>query len=531
MVTMAATVNKFIKRDTSLPMSHFGRLASIVSVFCAAAYAPVAQGIDWRFEPSVGATTTYTDNVRQSASNTEDALILGITPGFSLRSHGSRRIQASLQYGLSGITRLGGGDENDLFHNLSAIGKAEIVEDFLYLDGSANISQELISLLGSGSDASTNSSNRATVGTYSLSPNIKKRLGSFATAQARYTTSGAIFGNNAASNSNANALSAGVASGPRFNDLNWRVDYSIRKVNNQDVGDSTFERIGAQLGYAISRQFRIFGTVGLEKNDYLSSTKTDGSSYSMGFGWSPTRRTSVEASVGERYFGRTFSFSGNHRTRISRWNIRYSEDVSDITQQFLEQGNRVFWICGGSLIETPDAAPPVGQTCSVGPISAGQLAQTYASFGVPLSELIAAGLLNVASANGVFIIKSLTAGVSWDVGRLGFGLSAQDTRRLYQVLSNAEDHIQSVSGTASYRMTPQTTANTSLSLTRSSFDPALAGGSARTDDTLSLSVGVNHRFADKLSGALTVRHIQRDSNAANAGYDENSISATANMRF
>jgi len=501
------------------------------------AFAPTAQALDWRFEPGVSASATYTDNANQSETDPEDALVLSVMPGFTLSSQGSRRVRATMHYGLRGVARFGEDDSTDLNHNLGAAGNAELIEDFLFIDGSARISQELISLFGSPADAEINDSNRATVGTYSISPYIKKRLGTFANVQARYTTGGAIFENNAAADSTVNAFSAGMTSGTQFNDLSWGLNYSIRKAANRNAADAdanadtTFERASATVGYALTRKFRVFGTVGQDWNDYLSDAEIDGSSYSVGFGWAPTRRTSVEASVGERYFGRTYSFSGSHRTRLSRWTVRYSEDVSDITQQFLEDSGRIFWVCSGSLFETPDLNPPAGQTDCSGPISAGQLALFFSSYGIPLSDLVAAGLLNIATANGVYIIKSLNAGVSWDIGRLGFGLSARDTRRLYQALGDAEDHVRGVSGSVSYRLSPKTTANSILSLTRTSADALLAGGTAREDDLISLSLGLNHRFADKLSGALTFRHTERDSNAANADYKENSLTATVNMRF
>jgi uncharacterized protein (PEP-CTERM system associated) len=528
---MAVTANKIRPRSAGQAQRRQAPLAGAFSVFMAAAFALPAYAVDWRFAPSVSGYATYTDNANQSESNPEDALILGVTPGFTLRSEGSRRVQASLQYGLSGVARFGEDQSTDLNHNLGAVGKAELVEDFLFVDGTASISQELISLTGSPVSADINDSNRAMVGTYSISPYIQKRLGTFANAQARYTTSGAIFENDVAANSNVNALTAGLSSGTQFNNLSWGLNYSIRKAENQDADDTTFESASAQLGYALTRKFRVFGTVGQDWNDYISSTGTDGSSYSVGIGWSPTRRTSVEASVGERYFGKTFSFSGSHRTRLSRWTVRYSEDVSDITQQLLEQSSRIFWVCGGSLFETPDINPPSGETGCVGPISAGQLALHFASYGVSTADLIAAGLLNIATTNGVFIIKSLNAGVSWDVGRLGFGLSAQDTKRLYQALGDAQDHVQALTGSVSYRLSPKTTANSSLSLTRNSLDSAVTNGLAQEDDILSLNLGLNHRFADKLNGALNFRHTQRDSNAVDSDYAENSLTASVNLRF
>lgn len=501
------------------------------------AFASTAHALDWRFEPSVSASATYTDNANQSETDPEDALILSVTPGFTLSSQGSRRVRASLHYGLSGVARFSEDNSTDLNHNLGAVGNAELIEDFLFIDGSARISQELISLFGSPAEADINDSNRATVGTYSISPYIQKRLGTFANAQARYTTSGAIFENQAAADSSVNSFSAALTSGTRFDDLSWGLNYSIRKAENRNAAtaaanaDTTFEHASATAGYALTRKFRVFGTVGRDWNDYLSASDIDGSSYSVGFGWAPTRRTSVEASVGERYFGSTYSFSGSHRTRLSRWTVRYSEDVSDITQQFLEESGRIFWVCNGTLLETADLNPPAGQTNCSGPISAGQLALFFSSYGISTADLIAVGLLNIATANGVYIIKSFTAGVSWDLGRLGFGLSARDTRRLYQALADAEDHVRGLTGSVSYRMSPQTTASSTLSFTRTSADALLAGGTAREDDLVSLSLGLNHRFTDKLNGALTFRHTERDSNAANADYKENSITASANMRF
>jgi uncharacterized protein (PEP-CTERM system associated) len=271
----------------------------------AMAFASTAQAVDWRLERTLSATATYTDNANQSESDPEDALILSVMPGFTLRSEGSRRVQAVLQYGLRGVARFGEDQSTDLNHNFGAIGKAELVEDFLFVDANARISQELVSLFGSPAEAEINDSNRATVGTYSISPYIQKRLGTFADVHARYTNSGAIFENDVASDSTVNSLAAALTSGTRFDDVRWSLNYSIRKINNRDDADATFERASATAGYALTRKFRVFGTVGEEWNEYTTSgtsASIDGSFYSVGFGWAPTRRTNIEASVGRALF-------------------------------------------------------------------------------------------------------------------------------------------------------------------------------------------------------------------------------------
>lgn len=482
----------------------------------AMAFATQAHAVDWRFEPSVAAAATYTDNVKQSATNPEDALILSATPGFTLRSEGSRRVQASLRYGMTGVARFGGDESDDLFHNLDAAGKAELIEDFLFIDGTARISQELVSLLGSTADATVNADNRAMVGSYSISPYVQKRLGTFAYAQARYTASGAIFENNAASDSSSNSFSASLSSGTRFDDLSWSLDYSVRETDYRNSADTTFERVSATLGYALSRKFRVFGTVGEDSNEYLSATDTSGSFYRVGFGWSPTRRTSFEASGGESYFGPTYSLAASHRTRQTRWDVRYSEDVSDISRLAVDYSN-----LQAATVSCPTmpVLPPNPTTAQI------------------IDALIDAGcdvnlFFGTALANNVFISKLLTAGVSWDVGvRTSVSLRLSDLTREFQTATQGEDRVRIVSGTLNYRLSPRTSANGGLSLTRNSLDSTAAGGAAREDDIMSLNLGLNHRFAEDFNGALTFRHTQRDSNAANSDYEENSLTASVNLRF
>ena len=482
----------------------------------AMAFAMPAHALDWRLERSVGASASFTDNANQSATDPENALILSVTPSFTLRSQGSRRVQATMQYGLTGVARSGEGDSADLYHNLNAMGKAELIDDFLFIDGSARISQELISLLGSPADAEINDSNRATVGTYSISPYVQQRIGTFANAQGRYTHSGAIFENDVASDAVSNAFSASLNSGTRFTDLSWGLNYSIREANNRDenVGDSTFERVTASAGYVLTRKFRVFGSVGQEWNDFLSVTETDGTSWSVGAGWAPTRRTSLEASVGERFFGNTYSATARHRTRTSNWNLSYVEDVSDISQFLGTTGTMYDYQClvdGEIQIfeDWPFSFPPAPTNC--------------------VSFNAKPGLL-FDLRNGVFVAKTLRAGVSWGKGKLNYSLSAFDTRRDYQLLDR-EDRSRGVTGAVNYRYAPKTNVIGSVGLTRNEVPAALSSTTDREDDLLTLSLGINHQFATDLSGALTFRHIQRDSNVADADYEENRLMASVNMRF
>jgi uncharacterized protein (PEP-CTERM system associated) len=511
---MAVTANKPRPRS-AWTLRDQPTQAGAVIVLVALACASTVHAVGWDFEPSVGGQATYTDNSNHSENDPHDALILTATPGFTLRSKGSRRVEAIMQYGLTGVQRFrfGEDDSTDILHRLNAMGTAELVEDFLFIDGSARISQEIISLEGSLVEAEISDSNRANVGTYSVSPYVRKRLGTFADALARYTASGAIFENDVAANQNVNAFTAGLTSGTRFDELSWGVDYSIREARNRNDVNTTFERAGATLGYKLTPRFRIFGTAGEEWNDYPSVSETDGTSWSAGFGWSPGRRTSIEASMGERFFGNTYSLSARHRTRASNWNVRYVEDLSDLSLSLFTTGTVYDYLCTDPLriyVNWPFGVSPAPDCQIIG-------------FGEP-------GLL-FDLRGGVFVSRSLAAGVSWGIGKLKYSLNAYDSKRDFQ-LADAEDRTQGVTAALGYRLAPNTHATGSVGLSRNTIPAALStDGVERIDDISRFTLGVAHQFDPGLSGGLTYQHQQRDSNVMFGDFTENRITAMVNMSF
>jgi len=481
----------------------------------AALFASPASAMDWRLTPSLGAAATLTDNANQSARDPQGSLILSVTPSFTLQSEGSRRVQAGMSYGLTGVTRLGQDQSNDLFSSLTASGKAELMENFLFIDASAGISQQLISLFGSTVDPTINNNNRAPAGTFSISPYIQKRFGNFAEGLARYSLSGGIFGDNAAGNSAAanslqDSFAASLNSGTRFDTLTWGLNYSYSHANNNGIPDSTFESASATLGYALTRKFRVFGTLGQEWNDYSSTTGTDGSSWSAGFGWAPSRRTSIEASIGERFFGRTYSLSASHRTRTSTWTASYTEGLNDITSQVLNGTPVYTFLCPGT---NPGDPPQFINSEFSSPPAPG-------CFLLP-----GASRLMTSLVNGVFVSKTFNAGVFWGISRLTYSVNVFDVQRESQVVAT-QDSSLGVTGSVSYRMTPLTSLSGALSFNRNEQStPAV------NDDTYSLNLGLSHQFDAKTSGAMTYSYQRRDSSIANSDFGTNSLSASISMGF
>jgi uncharacterized protein (PEP-CTERM system associated) len=475
-----------------------------------------AHALDWLFDPYVSARATYTGNIEQSSNNEEDGLVLSVTPGFTLQYEGSRRLQATMQYNLEGVTRFGGSDDSDLYHNLYASAGAELVEDFLFIDGTASISQELISLLGSPADAAINDSNRATTGSYSISPYIRHRFGTFAEAEARYRVYGALFGENVASDYLTNEFSASLTSGRRFSDLSWGFNYSFRDVVAKDggFGDTSYtnERGGLSLGYSLTRKFRLIGSTGVERIAYenVNNKDVDSTFWNAGFNWSPTRRTQFELTRGERFFGNTWNFSASHVARIATFSANYNEDVNDISQVVLSNQPVYLYLCSNGFVATAFEIPPSPECVLIGTGT------------TPLPTL----------ANGLFVAKTLSAGVSWGVKKINYSIQVYDTRREYLLEDNQEDRAQGVTGTVNYQLDPLTTAYGSLQLSRIEDPAALTGLTFdREDDLYTLTCGINRQFSRRLFGALSYSLQGRDSNDSDAEYIENSLTASVSLDF
>jgi len=482
----------------------------------ALAFGPDAHALDWDFQPYVSGSVIYTDNENQSENDPEDALILTATPGFSLVSKGSRRVRAGMNYGVTGVARFGDNLDNEIYQNLHALGNAELMEDFLFIDATASISQQLISLSGSQTDTAINSSNRTTTSTYTISPYVQKRFGNFARAMARFTQEGAIFDSSEFNNINSSVFTADLTNGTQFNDLSWGLNYYWRDAVVQNSENAKFESYGANLGYEVTRRIRLLGSVGYDSNDYTATpgTAISGSYWTAGLGWAPNNRTNLEASFGESYFGRTYDLSFNYRTHYSVWTASYNDGVSDISQQLLNTQPLYVWSCDGGLFYGDGVLPPPGQTNCV------------------LQGAAPIGSVPIGLQNGIYLSKALLGAVAWSKGKTSLGLNVFDTRRQYQQIAGLpEDETRGINLSYGYTLQPHTTLNAGLYYSNYHSPAGLNSVVAEDTDYYMGSLGVSHQFGADLSGVLILRHQRHDSNLPNNSYDENSITASASLTF
>lgn len=483
-----------------------------------------AAAADWKITPNLTVSERYTDNVNLAPSGQprESDFITEVRPGVQVSKDGARlKVRAS--YALQSLTYLNNSNYNALNHQLYAAANAELLKDFLFLDANTAISQQNLNALAPVGFGNTNApKNLTTVRTYSISPYIRKRFGNFADADFRVRQSGVYYDSQGISNTVTDSVTGALTSGSSFNDLFWGINYSYSKNKNQFVPDTEFERASATLGYALTRKFRVNATAGQERNNYiaLAGSKIDGPFWNAGFVWTPTSRTSVAASYGQRFFGRTYSFDLSERTRRTNWRVGYSEGLatsSATSLSFAMLGG--FYVCqsipaGYSFF--PSTASPTGFVVAIplgNPVPADcQLAATAVT-------------PNLSLVNEVFILKNLTAGVGVNVGKSDYNLGIYSMRRDLQTSGNY-DRQSGVNAGWNWRFAPYTTFNLYANLARIEVP-----SSNRRDDLWSVSGGLTHQFQPKLNGSVIVRHQARSSNQPGNDFTENSITALVNMTF
>ena len=251
----------------------------------------------------------------------------------------------------------------------------------------------------------------------------------------------------------------------------------------------------------------------------LGNNKVDGPFWNVGFDWAPTIRTQIGATVGQRFFGNTYSFSLTERTRRTTWNASYSENITTTS------ANSLSATLFGSYFAC--SAPPPGinfVVASNGLFIVFIPAGTQTPLNCVPTNYNAYGI-NQSLVNDVFVAKTLNIGASYSLGRSVFSLNGFNLRRDFQQGGSYDRQTGAFAGW-NWRLTPVTSFNLNGNVSRIEVPV-----SNRVDDFWAVSAGLNRQFQPKLNGSVIVRHQARSSNQPGNEYTENSITALINMSF
>lgn len=487
-----------------------------------------AVAADWRISSSIAAKETYTDNVRLSPRGTEQSdWITELSPRVGVAARGAR-LQLNADYTFTYRMYANNDQANGHNNALRSSALLDVWDRKLFLQGSASVAQQNISTLGAISSSNVNlNSSRTEVRQASLSPYWVSRLGSFANLRAQLNVS------RAESDGAARVLSTdtqgtqlSLSSGPSFSDLGWNVVYS----NNQTESTSGQFSKRETENYTATLQYRLWPTLsalltaGRDHNTFGNARGTTGGSfYTVGVNWVPSTRTSVNAQVGERYFGKTAALDASHRTRLTTWQLSYSEQIVTTPGLFslplsvdtFAAVDRLF------LAQFPD------------PIERQQIVEAFiAQNGLPTTLTTSVDFLTnqvslAKRLQGVFGLRGVRSSLLISVFHSDRESQTTDAPVLTTdpfALSNSVVQV-GYSGVLSWRFSEFTSGSASVAQQKSK------SVGSRTDKNNTLRLGLTHRLGPKLTGSVEYRFLDRDSSAANADVRENAVVGTLNMSF
>jgi uncharacterized protein (PEP-CTERM system associated) len=485
----------------------------------------------WTIVPRIGVTETLTDNINLSSTNQQSGLISELSPGIRIDAR-TARLKMFLDYQLNGIFYSTGDNGNQTQSALNAFGTLEAIDNWLFVDFSGQISQQVINPFGQQSASSIyNTGNTAQTQTYAVSPYIRGQLGGSADYFLRYNASYSNSGSNDFSNVTLSQWLGQIRGNTRFQNLNWAVDGSQQNTNYSQVGNLPEQnyddsRIRALLSYKLLADFRLSGSGGWESNNYQSRDNESQGTYGGGFDWNPTERTQASGFWEHRFFGTGWNVLLNHRFPLSA--IRYTDtkDVSLIPNQLTNTGlgtvyDQYFQIFA-SLI--PD---PVNR-------------DTYVR-----NFLNQAGIAPNAQAINNYLTNRPQVQRNQQLSVVFYGsrnsltfLAARSNSQPLTRAPNGLNGIVSEAGTVtqqgyavsfSHRLTPLTGLNLLASRQKNKGENDLTG---RLDTTLTYyQIGIATRLGAKTVGALNARHQDFNGSDLTIPYKENALIASVTMVF
>ncbi len=477
----------------------------------------VAAAQSVRVTPTLNAELTWTDNVDAEPDGRQD-WILELTPGISV-SRTAGRMRGRLGARLRNLMYADNTDENTSFLSLNGSGTLEAIEDLLFIDASASISRsDLSAFSGRGPDDPFGVDKDNETRTWSITPRLESdlRFGEAGRGSIRYSSSGINSNSGGLGDQRADTWDLSVSDPGGFRFLGWGIDYS--RTNMDGGGDAsvqTEQTLRGTLYANISSQFRVRGIVGRESNDYKDGVETRSDIVGGGIDWYPTERTAISATAEDRFFGRGYDVSFNHRMARSVWFMGASRDTSSVARDL---GSALVFDQGCfELVSGPDYRPDITD-----PVERERLLLDCLS-------------IRPLQTNSAYVDRSVRGGFSLLGVRntLSFSATRSDRSNLSEqsgLLPDDDfrdtDKIRTTSATVSWshRLTGTSLLIASLTRSRSeSLDEADLDTRRLTG-----SVSLSRVLGPRTQASLRYRHQKAEGSNA---YTENAVTAVLAIRF
>ena len=320
--------------DTAMAQQARDLFPALLAAALSAITLPVHAG-EWTITPSISINETMTDNVDQVEKHRTSSLVTDVVPGINIVGTGDR-VKLRFDYQMHNLYYSDDSSRNNHQNFLNAAGTLEALENWLFIDANASISQQNLSAFRGAtySSVDTNNSNNTTeTSTYRLSPYFRGMFGSSAEYELRYNLAKTTSDESNTYDTETRALVAKLKGSPQLSKFGWALDASTQKSEFDNGRDNEADLLRGVLTYQYDPQFRVSLIAGRESNDYVSVDKKSHTIKGLGVEWSPTDRTLLSASREDRFFGNSDSITFTHRTARTAWKYRQTKDAVTSTDQ------------------------------------------------------------------------------------------------------------------------------------------------------------------------------------------------------
>ncbi len=462
----------------------------ILFVFLVLPVATLAEAASWRFSPSLELAETYSDNITlRPAGGEQSDYVTEVAPGFGLSTDG-RRLDLDLNYRWRGLYFARDNNRNAAYHQLGASMNGILVNNLLFVDGDASYRQTVVepgAAVGQGYIAS--GANLQDVLTTSVSPYLRRRLGSWAEAVLRYTQSTVLYPDDSDRDSFSDGVDFRLADQKASDRWSWSLGYRAQSIDyraTERVGVTT-RQADLQLDYRLSHRLGLNGQVGREENEYPraeDAPASEGNFWNLGLDWSPSPRTQLSVGGGRRYYGSDWRLDLSHRGRRTTLSAAYSEGMTTRRQYQL-------------ALQLDDAGQPIIDVNTQLP------------------------LLKILPLDEVYIRRRVQLNFSYGTRRSTTSLTLYQERRGYQE-SQVDETVRG-SGIA-WRWAPGRRVDFNIGT-----DLVLSEYSDRSDDRrLASYATLTRKLGRYMDTTLEARNTRRD---GVIDYTENQLSARLTLRW
>ncbi len=485
----------------------------------------------WRLTSSLRIEETYSDNVNLAPQGSERSeFVTSISPALRLTRYGSR-LNVGLTYQPQFLYYARGTNGSTLRNYLDATAKATVVDNLLFFDARAAVSQQNVSPFGTLAANSVNgSSNRVESRTYSFGPTLRSRFGNDLSYNAGYRYTGSSYDSTALGTSHTSEIFGSIQSGTSFRDLGGGLTYNRSDQSYGGSNEIITENAGANLTYVLTSTVHLRGGIGYDRNRYPAFPENDlsGLSYFGGFDWNPSHHTQVSAQVGHRYFGPTANISLRESTAHTSLSVSYTRDQTTSSASGLGLVTNPQYALVDQLLLGAFPDPVLRAQAVTGILSRA---------GLPTSQFGTTGFVS----NQLYVQKR------FDITLVLLGLRNTVSLNAYrsdsQALSNLSFGTDIFNQSSRFRQTgysvnwshklgPRTSANVGA---QKIHNQAVVGAGDTRQRILTASI--NRQIQKNLSGAVSYRNTRQDADSGatpgffSGNYRENAVIGSLLLTF